>query len=141
MIRTPEEYEAAIEKLASERAQLDDRRRRLEEMGLAPEEVERALAPLLAFQQRLADRIAAYERRTAAAPGPFTDLRDLGAALPTLRERRGLDQATLATRLDLSEEAIADLDLTGWSEAPLDLVARALEALEVPLQITLTPKD
>ena len=63
MIRTDEEYEAAMRELEQDRAAAGEHERLLAEVGLTPDQVEAAMAPLRAMSKRLAGEIEAYERR------------------------------------------------------------------------------
>jgi len=59
---------------------------------------------------------------------------DLGAAIRDRRRQLGLDQATLAKRIGVSRQWIIAIE-RGRSRAEVGLVLRALDALEIRLNI------
>ena len=61
MIRNENEYQEAARRLREERQRLTAHRKRLEETGLAADEVKRALDPLRSFHQQLAEEVESYD--------------------------------------------------------------------------------
>jgi hypothetical protein len=61
VIRSDEEYRAALAEIRRDRAIARDQERLLAEFGLEPHEIEEALAPIRAQTERLARQVAAYE--------------------------------------------------------------------------------
>lgn len=64
------EYAEAVARLEAERAQLAERREKLEAMGLAEAHVERALAPLIASRPAWPSASSATKRPAPAASPP-----------------------------------------------------------------------
>jgi hypothetical protein len=62
MIDNETEYQEAIRRLDRLREVAAQQRAALEVEGLTPEEVERAMEPLLSFQAQLAEEVDWYER-------------------------------------------------------------------------------
>jgi hypothetical protein len=122
-----DEYRQAVEKLREEREKLSARREQLEKMGLSPDQIDRAIAPLVGFQQRLAERVARHERESAP------DLRTLGAHLADLAESRagqGDDPGIDARRLEALRRG----------EVTLAEAASIADALAVDLRVSVLPR-
>ena len=62
MIRTEEEYQAAIERVEDEKRALSRERESLIAKGFSREEADIALEPYVAFRLQFADEIEEYER-------------------------------------------------------------------------------
>ena len=62
MIRNESDYQEALRRLTQDQEVAARQRAALEDEGLTPEEVERAMAPLLSFQAQLAEEADWYER-------------------------------------------------------------------------------
>jgi hypothetical protein len=128
MFSDEREYREARRRLGEEQDKLDARRRQLEQMGLRPDQVERALAPLLGFQQRLAERIAAHEASRREA---LVNLRGLGRLLVELGAADGRDLAALT---GLPADRLAALQGQAYEGATLAEIVRLLDALGVTLR-------
>lgn len=63
---------------------------------------------------------------------------DIGALLREHRQKAGLDQAELARRIGVSRQWVVEVE-RGKPRAEIGLVLRALNALDTPLQVGLTP--
>jgi hypothetical protein len=101
-------YREAVVKLREEQAKLEARRRQLEAMGLRPDQVERAMAPLLGFTQRLAERIAQYENPPA---GGIRDLaRLLGEVAAGAEAAIGAERLSLLRSGDFREATLAEAE-------------------------------
>jgi hypothetical protein len=61
MIRTEAEYQEALRRAQEGRAFVAEERGALAAQGLTPEEVSRALEPVLSFQAQREDEVACYE--------------------------------------------------------------------------------
>lgn len=55
------------------------------------------------------------------------------------RQKAGLDQASLAKRIGVSRQWVVEVE-GGKPRAEIGLVLRALNALDAPLQVDLTPR-
>ena len=62
MIRNESEHEAAVRWLQEERDRLSDHKAHIEGLGLADDEVKRAVDPSRAFREQLAEDVGSYER-------------------------------------------------------------------------------
>lgn len=75
MIRTEEEYQAAIERVEDEKQAINRERESLIEKGFSPEEADVALEPYIAFRLQFVDEIEEYERLRR---GHIDDVENLG---------------------------------------------------------------
>ncbi len=108
-----EAYREAVAKLREEQAKLLARRRQLEAMGLRPDQVERAMGPLLGFTQRLAERIAQHEAAHAPAPSGVRDLARLladVAAGPQAEAAVGAERLFSLRSEDFREATLAEVE-------------------------------
>ena len=62
MIRTENEYQEAVKRLGAERLRIEDQRAWLTQTGLKPDEIKRALDPILSFHLQLQEEVQSYER-------------------------------------------------------------------------------
>lgn len=62
MIQTDAEYSKALERLESDEETIKKQKEKLEEMELSPEEMDRAMQPLLSFHEQLKEEVEAYEQ-------------------------------------------------------------------------------
>lgn len=62
MIETDAEYSKALECLESDGETIKKQKEKLEEMELSPEELDRAMQPLLSFHEQLKEKVEAYEQ-------------------------------------------------------------------------------
>src|SRR5690606_1964160 len=62
MISNESEYQEAARRLREEQDRLAKHRAHLQEMGLGPDEVTRAMDPLRAFHEQLVEEVESYER-------------------------------------------------------------------------------
>ena len=61
MIRSDAEYDNAMTRLQADIEVINEQRRRLRELDLTADEVERALQPAISFHAQLQEEVAAYE--------------------------------------------------------------------------------
>jgi DNA-binding Xre family transcriptional regulator len=105
--------------------------------GLSPEEVERAMQPMLSFHAQLEEEVRWYERIRS---GDFSDvyrLTRLGQLLIALRVARGLSQRDLAQRLGIAESQVSRDERNEYHGITVERAQRIAEALdaEVILQV------
>ena len=134
MIRTEREYEEAVKRLGDETVRLEEHRRRLEEEGLEPEVLKRALDPIRSFHDQLQEEVHAYERLKRGNLDDVVNLRGLGSMLVALRIARGLSQTELARRLDVHVSQISRDERNEYHGVTVQRASRILEALAVELR-------
>ncbi len=134
MIRNENEYQEAVRRMREERDRLADHRVRLEEMGLAADEVKRALDPLRSFQDQLAEEVESYERLKRGELDEIRNLHGLGRTLVALRIALGLTQRELAERLSVHESQISRDERNEYHAVTVDRASRILDALGVDLR-------
>jgi transcriptional regulator with XRE-family HTH domain len=70
----------------------------------------------------------------------FTDIRDLGRALKSLRLERGVSQSELARLLGVDPSRVCRWEESDYKRTKLSMVCRALEALGCQVEITIADK-
>lgn len=70
MIRNEREYQEALRRLAADQDFIAQQRATLEQMGLLPDEVERAMGPTLSFHAQLVEEVERYGCSPVSWPSP-----------------------------------------------------------------------
>jgi ribosome-binding protein aMBF1 (putative translation factor) len=136
MIRNEKEYREAAAQLAEEKARIEAQQIELQKLGLNPEEIKRAIDPILSFHLQLAEEVESYERLKR---GEFEDLNNfhgLGQLLTSLRIARGMSQRQLAERLGVHESMVSRDERNEYHGIALERAAKILDALGVELHST-----
>ncbi len=143
MIRTEAEYRQAVRRLRDERQRLEPHAAQLRAMGLTDPQVDHALQPLRAFQDQLAEEIAAYERLRRGEVAEAAQLRGLGHLLVSLRIARGLTQAQLAQRLGVDPSQVSRDERNEYHNVTVERAARILDTLDasIRMEVDLHPPD
>ena len=134
MIRNESEYQEAVRRLQEERSRLSDHKAHLEGMGLALDEVKRAIDPLRSFHQQLAEEVDSYERLKRGDISELLNLHGLGFALVALRIALGLTQRELAARLGVHESQVSRDERNEYHNITVDRASRILDALGVRMR-------
>lgn len=134
MIRNENEYQEAVRRLQEEAARLNEHRVRLEGMGLAADEVKRAVDPLRSFHAQLAEEVESYERLKRGDIAELMNLHGLGHALVALRIALGLTQRELASRLGVHESQVSRDERNEYHNITVDRASRILDVLGVRLR-------
>jgi len=134
MIRNENEYQEVVRRLREEQERLAEHRKRLEEMGLAADEVKRALDPLRSFHEQLSEEVGSYERLKRGELGELLNLHGLGTTLVALRIALGLTQRELAERLGVHESQVSRDERNEYNAITVDRASRILDALGVELR-------
>ena|SRR5688572_7268815 len=141
MIRNESEYQEAVERLKAESIRLKEQQAKLQEMGLARDEIKRAMAPVRSFHEQLKEEVASYERLLR---GEFDEIRNfdgMGRLLIALRIAQGLTQRELAERLGVHESQVSRDERNEYHGATLERAGRILEALGVELESSVKSLD
>ncbi len=133
MIRSETEYGEAVSRLRDEEARLSDQKARLLEMGLAAEEVERALDPFRSFHLQLREEVEYYERLRRGEVGALQNLHGLGQMVVGLRIARGLTQRQLAVLIGVHESQVSRDERNEYHGLTVERASRILDALRVRL--------
>ena len=134
MIRNEDEYQEAVTRLREERERLAQHQNRLEQTGLAPDEVKRALDPFRSFHLQLEEEVEAYERLKRGDLGECVNLHGLGQTLVALRIALGMTQRELAERLGVHESQVSRDERNEYHGISVDRASRILDALGVQLR-------
>jgi DNA-binding transcriptional regulator YiaG len=134
MIRNENEYQEAARRLRDELERLADHRKRLEEMGLAGDEVQRAVDPLRSFHEQLAEEVESYECLKRGEIRELRNLHGLGNTLVALRIALGLSQRELAERLGVHESQVSRDERNEYHRVTVERASRILDALGVDLR-------
>jgi DNA-directed RNA polymerase specialized sigma subunit len=141
VIRTEAEYQDALKRLEQDREVIALQRRRLQELELLENEVQRALEPALSFHEQLREEVETYERLKRGDIAPIESLSDIGRILIGLRIAQGVTQRELAERLEVSESQVSRDERNDYQGITVDRAQRIIRALagrvrleaEVPL--------
>jgi DNA-directed RNA polymerase specialized sigma subunit len=133
VIRSEKEYREAVERLRKDEEVLTLQREKLEGLGLAEEEVHRALEPMLSFHAQLEEEIEWYERVRRRDFGIIRDLSTVGTLLIALRIANGLSQRELAEKLGVSEAQVSRDERNEYHGITVDRAQRVLDAMNETL--------
>ena len=134
MIRTEEEYQAALARVEDEEQALAKERERLLVQGVSPEHADIALEPYIAFRMQFLDEIEEYEKLRRAHIDDVENLGGLGRRLVLLRLYRRMTQKELAERLGVSIQQVSRDEKNEYHNAGTDKIQRVLEALGVVMR-------
>jgi DNA-directed RNA polymerase specialized sigma subunit len=129
VIRSEKEYREAVERLRKDEEVLTLQREKLEGLGLAEEEVHRALEPMLSFHAQLEEEIEWYERVRRRDFGVIRDLSAVGTLLIAMRIANGLSQKELAERLGVSEAQVSRDERNEYHGITVDRAQKVLDAM------------
>src|SRR5437879_7176853 len=133
MIRNESDYQEALRRLTQDQEVAARQRAALEDEGLRPEELERAMAPLLSFQAQLTEEVDWYERVRRREFPAITRLTQIGRLLIALRIAHGLTQRELAERLGISESLVSRDERNEYHGITVERAQRILDALNETL--------
>ena len=134
MIRNDAEYAEVVEQLREEASRLKQQQAKLQELGLARDEIKRAMDPMRSFHEQLKEEVASYERLKR---GEFDEVRNfegVGRLLIALRIAQGLSQRDLAQRLGVHESQVSRDERNEYHGVTLERAGRILDALNVELE-------
>lgn len=131
MIRTDTEYRRALDRLREEAETLRAQRDHLAGLGLSPEEVGRAMAPMISFHAQLEEEVDAYTQMRRGDLGPLRSLTAIGRWLVGARIARGLSQAELAERLEVDPSQVSRDERNDYRGITVDRAQRVMDALGV----------
>jgi DNA-directed RNA polymerase specialized sigma subunit len=141
MIKNEQEYREARRRLEQDQEVARRQRAALEEMGLAEDEVARAMEPLLSFQAQLAEEVEWYERIRRRDFAAFTRLTELGRLLIALRVANGLTQRELAERLGVNESQVSRDERNEYHGVTIERAQRVIEALGERVQTRVEERE
>lgn len=134
MIRTEEEYQAALARVEDEEQAMVKERERLIAQGISPEHADIALEPYIAFRMQFLDEIEEYEKLRRGQIEDIENLGGLGRRLVLLRLYRRMTQKELAERLGVSVQQVSRDEKNEYHNAGTDKIRRVLEALGVVMR-------
>ena len=129
MIRSQQEYKAALKQYGQQREEAERQRNDLGNRGLTSEQVDVAMQPLLAFHAQLGEEISWYENVQRRKIAPANRITELGRLLIGLRIAGGLSQKQLADRLHVSEAAVSRDERNEYHGITIERAQRVLDAL------------
>ncbi|MBI5242291.1 MAG: helix-turn-helix transcriptional regulator [Elusimicrobia bacterium] len=107
MIRNEKEYKDSLRRLDQDREVIKKQRGALDKSGLAQDESDRAMEPLLSFHQQLVEEVEWYERVKRQEFEPIMSITQIGRLLIALRIASNLSQRELARCLGVSEAQVS----------------------------------
>ena len=129
MIRSDAEYDNAMTRLQADIEVINEQRRRLRELDLTADEVERALQPAISFHAQLQEEVAAYEAMRRGDLTPIHSLGEIGRILIGLRIAQGLSQRDLAERLGVNESSVSRDERNDYHGITVERANRIVAAL------------
>ena len=134
MIRSESEYRLAVDRIRQLRGQFAAREAELCEDGFAPDEIVRAMQPLLTFQKQLEEEVACYERLKRGDLSEFRDIGDFGFWLIGARIASGLSQRDLAQKLGVHESSVSRDERNEYRGITLGRASQLAEVLGVGIR-------
>ena len=141
MIRNESEYQKATERLAEEKAMLEEQLSKLKEMDLSKAEIKRAMDPMRSFHEQLKEEVASYERLCRGEFDELTNFEGVGRLLVALRIAAGLTQRELAERLDVHVTAVSRDERNEYHGITIERASRVLSAIGATLHTTVEPLE
>jgi hypothetical protein len=135
MIRTESEYQECLKRLKKDQAVLDEQRVRLVEMALPLDQVERAMEPLISFNEQLKEEVQWYERVCRRDFGTINQLTGVGTLLIALRISNHITQAELAKRLGVDVSQVSRDERNEYHGISMERAERILNALGEQIEI------
>ena len=140
MIRNEREYQEALRRLSDDEAFIAQQRAALQGIGLASDEVERALEPARSFHAQLVEEVTWYERVRRRDFEAIQSLAAIGRLLIAARIANGLSQKELADRLGVSEAQVSRDERNEYHGVTVERAQRILEALGETVTARITDK-
>jgi len=129
MIRNESEYQEALRRRAQDQEVCGRQREAFAQAGLQPDEVERAMEPVLSFNAQLEEEIAWYENVRRRNFPVIRRLTQIGQLLIALRIAHGLSQRQLADLLGVSEPVVSRDERNEYHGITVERAQRILDAL------------
>jgi DNA-directed RNA polymerase specialized sigma subunit len=136
MIRSDNEYKAAVERIRAEKQALDAQRLELKRQGHTADEIKRATDPFHSFHLQLVEEVEHYESLRRGQVPAIDDLRNIGQLLISLRIAAGLSQRELAERLGVHESQISRDERNEYSGVTIERAAKILDTLNADVNIS-----
>ena len=134
MIRSEHEYREAVNRIDEEAGRLKQQEEKLVEMGLGPDEVKRAMDPMMSFHQQLKDEVETYERLRRREFDELRNFEGMGQLLVALRIAQGISQRELADRLGVHESQVSRDERNEYHGVTVERAQRVLDALGVEVR-------
>lgn len=129
MIRTEEEYIAAVERVEDEAIAIEKERQRLLGLGLSEEQAEYALQPAATFREQYLDEIEEYERLRRGQLDNSFNLMGIGRRLVQARIYRRMTQQELAAKLGITAQQVSRDERNEYHNAGIERIKKVMEAL------------
>lgn len=129
MIRTEEEYIAAVERVEDEAIAIEKERERLLGLGLSEEQAEYALQPAATFREQYLDEVEEYERLRRGQLDNSLNLMGIGRRLVQARIYRRMTQQELAEKLGITAQQVSRDERNEYHNAGIERIKKVMEAL------------
>ena len=129
MIKTEAAYIKALDKLKEDRLFIESQKKALEEMGLTPEQIEKALQPSISFHEQLKEEVVYYERIKRGEFDTVINFHELGKALIAYRIYLGMSQQDLANRLGVTPSQVSRDERNEYYGATIERLQQVMEAM------------
>jgi hypothetical protein len=135
MIRTEAEYQECLRRLKGDQAVIEAQRNRLVEMKLPGEQIERAMEPLVSFNEQLKEEVQWYEHVRRRDFGTVNRLTGIGPLLIALRIANDMSQSELAKRLGVDVSQVSRDERNEYHGISIDRAERILDAMGEQIEI------
>lgn len=133
MIRSEQEYQATLRRIAAAQESLDSEAGRLASLYRSKEEIKRALDPMRSFRAQLVEEVESYERLKRGQFEELSNFRGLGRLLIALRIYRGMTQRDLARNLGVDESQVSRDERNEYHGITVERAGKILEVLGAEL--------
>lgn len=134
MIRNEAEYKEAVARLTEEKRRLAEHKVRLQESGLAPDEIERVIDPIASFYLQLAEEVHSYDRLKRGEFDQLKNFEGLGGLLIALRISKGISQRDLAKLLSVHETQVSRDERNEYFGITVERANKIIDALGARLK-------
>lgn len=136
MIRTEQEYQLTVQKLADQESRVSQQMDELKSLGIDKAGIKRVLDPIRTFSAQFREELEAYERLKRGEFPEVENFAGMGQLLIALRISKGITQRELAQRMGVNESQVSRDERNEYHGITLDRAQRILEVLEVRMTIT-----
>ena len=135
MIRTEAEYKRALDRLRRDAEVIEAQRKHLVDMGLASDEIERAMQPVLSFNEQLKEEVETYEQMRRGDLGVLHHLTAIGRWLIGIRIAKSMSQSELAELLGVSPAQVSRDETNEYHGITVERAQRILEVLGIRFKV------
>lgn len=131
MIKTDIDYQKSVEKLKEDLAFIEGQKKKLAELGLTEEQIDRAIEPSISFHEQLKEEVEYYEHIKRGDFEPIFNLNTIGKTLIACRIYLNVSQKDLADKLGVSPAQISRDERNEYFGATIEKIQKVIDALGI----------